>query len=191
MGGTRPLDIWRRLQSHSLPGRKKGGVRSISTTSTSFNKLIEEMHLVDIRTTNGLFTWQNKHSGERHIASRLDHFLVSESIMVGRGEIGATVLPTIGSDHWPICLEWWHLGEFINRPFHFEKFWLHHQEFRHLMKEWWESFPEIDGSCMFVFQYKLKQIKECVKKGNKESFGNIFHEKNVRNNRSKRYKSKP
>ena len=30
---------------------------------------------------------------------------------------------------------------------------------------------------MFVFQHKLKHIKECVKKWNKESFGNIFQEK--------------
>ena len=30
---------------------------------------------------------------------------------------------------------------------------------------------------MFVFQQKLKYIKECVKKWNKESFGNIMQEK--------------
>ena len=45
------------------------------------------------------------------------------------------------------------------------------------MKEWWESCPTIDGSCMFVFQQKLKHIKECIKKSNKESLGNIFQEK--------------
>ena len=128
---------------------------------------IEEMNLVNIRTTNGLFTWQNKHSGERHIASRLDHFLVSKLTMARRGEIGATVLPVASSDHWPICLEWGHLGEFINRPFRFEKLWLHHQDFHRLMKEWWENCLAIEGSCMFVFQHKLKHIKKCVKKWNK------------------------
>ena len=45
------------------------------------------------------------------------------------------------------------------------------------MKEWWENFLTIEGSCMFVFHQKLKHIKECVNKWNKESFGNIFHEK--------------
>lgn len=30
---------------------------------------------------------------------------------------------------------------------------------------------------MFVFQQKLKHIKECVKKWNRESFGNITQEK--------------
>ena len=45
------------------------------------------------------------------------------------------------------------------------------------MKEWWENCPNIEGSHMFVFQQKLKYIKECVKKWNKESFGNILQEK--------------
>ena len=45
------------------------------------------------------------------------------------------------------------------------------------MKEWWESCLAIEGSCMFVFQQKLKHIKECLKKWNRESFGNIFQEK--------------
>ena len=48
---------------------KNGGVRALSTISASFNKLVEELQLVDVRTTNRLFTWQNKHAGARHIAS--------------------------------------------------------------------------------------------------------------------------
>ena len=39
---------------------KKGGVRTTSAASNLFNKFIEEMKLVDIKSTNGLFTWQNK-----------------------------------------------------------------------------------------------------------------------------------
>ena len=153
---------------------KKGGVRAISATSTLFNKFIDEMKLVDIRSTNRLFTWQNKQSRERHIASRLNWFLVFESVLAGRGDIGAIVFPATGSDHWPIFLEWGNLGDFINRPFRFENFWLQHQDIHRLMKEWWENCPNIEGSRMFVFQQKLKYIKECVKKWNKESFGNIL-----------------
>ena len=36
---------------------KKGGVRTISVAATLFNKFIDEMKLVDIRSTNRLFTW--------------------------------------------------------------------------------------------------------------------------------------
>ena len=57
---------------------KKGGVRTISAATNLFNEFIEELNLVDIGTTNGMFTWQNKRTGDRQIASRLDRFLVSE-----------------------------------------------------------------------------------------------------------------
>lgn len=80
----------------------KGGFRTLSNISGSFNKLIEELQLTNVRTTNRLFTWHNKQSGSRHIASRLDRFLVLESTLVGEGEIGGIVLPAAGSDHWPI-----------------------------------------------------------------------------------------
>jgi hypothetical protein len=96
---------------------------------------------------------------------------------VGGGEIRTTVLPTAGFDHWPICLEWGQLGEFVKCPFWFEKFWFQHPNFRRLMKEWWESFPTIEGSCMSMFQKNLKYIKDCIKKWNRESFGNITEEK--------------
>ena len=89
-------------------------MRDLNNITASFNKLIGDLQLVDVQTTNGLFTWQNKCSGTRHIASQLDIFLVSESTLVGEGEIGATVLPDAGSDHWLICLEWGRLGEFVN-----------------------------------------------------------------------------
>ena len=47
-----------------------------------------------------------KGGGGHLVASRLDRFLVFENIMHGTGEIMVDVLPTVGSDHWPICLNW-------------------------------------------------------------------------------------
>ena len=78
---------------------EKGGIRTLSRVSTTFNKVIEDVHLVDVQTPNGFYTWQNKRLGPRHIASRLDRFLVSESILTGEGEMGAIVMPTADSDH--------------------------------------------------------------------------------------------
>ena len=116
---------------------KKGGVRTISAATNLFNEFIEDLNLVNIGTTNGMFTWKNKRTGDRHIASRLDRFLVSEQVVTGRGDVGASVLTSAGSDHWPINLEWGNTGIFIKRPFRFENFWLQHKDIRELMKEWW------------------------------------------------------
>ncbi len=74
---------------------KKGGIRNLSKTSYKF-----------IECMDNIFTWNNKRTRGRNIASRLDRFLVSESTMTMGGELEALVLPTAGSDHWPINLTW-------------------------------------------------------------------------------------
>ena len=85
---------------------KKRGIRTLSPTSNDFDNFIEEATLVDINTDNGWYNWTNKWFGDRHIASRLDHLLLSESILVGEADIAAHVLPAAGSDHWAIILQW-------------------------------------------------------------------------------------
>jgi hypothetical protein len=87
------------------------------------------------------------------------------------------VVPGAGSDHWSVCLEWARLGEFVKRPFRFEKFWLTHPDFKRLILEWWKGFEETKGSQMYTLQQKLKYIKANMKKWKKESFGNIMEEK--------------
>ena len=59
---------------------------------------------MDIKTKNGIYTWNNRRKGFCYIAERLDRFLL-------RGEhnldklINAEILPMAGSDHFPVKLE--------------------------------------------------------------------------------------
>ena len=46
-----------------------------------FRDTIKELRLVDITPWERRFTWNNKRKGDTHIASLLDRFLVSESIL--------------------------------------------------------------------------------------------------------------
>ena len=101
---------------------------------------------------------------------------MSESTLTGEGEIGDFVMPGVGLDHWPIFLEWTRLGEFIKRPFLFEKFWMTHPDFQTLVKDWWKGYQDQDGSKMYILQQKLKYIKNSLKKWN-ESFAHILIEK--------------
>ena len=87
------------------------------------------------------------------------------------------VMPAAGSDHWPISMEWENVEVNPRRPFRFEKFSLLQPDFQEKIKEWWESSPPIRGTRMYQFQHKLKILKGHIKKWNKESFRNIFHEK--------------
>ena len=115
--------------------------------------------------------------GDRGIAYRLDRFLVLESIMLNGGELKALVLPSAGSDHWPIKIEWENVGSNLRRRFHFEFFWLLQPDFQEKLKEWWEEIPTIRGTQMYQFQQNLKILKSNIKKWKKESFGNIFQRK--------------
>lgn len=58
------------------------------------------------------------------------------------------------------------------------------------MKEWWQSYPQTEGSPMYIFQRKLKYIKERIKKWNKDSFGNIMEEKEKLEKRIKKIKTR-
>ena len=78
------------------------------------------MKLVDIVTSNGIFTWNNKRGGESQVASKLDRFIISEDLMLNDKEMVARVLPFGGSDHWPIQLEIKGINAPKNRPFRFE-----------------------------------------------------------------------
>ena len=62
---------------HDL-GEKKGGIRRPYQSMEEFNELLIDQRLVDIPTTNGVFTWNNRRGGKSQIASRLDRFLLSD-----------------------------------------------------------------------------------------------------------------
>lgn len=112
---------------------------------------------------NGSFTWTNRRGGDRLIASRLDRFLVSESILLEGITIDSDILPYRGSDHWPITLEASIMGIPKNMPFRFEKLWLTHKDFSNNIKTWWKEPLPIEGTEMFKLQVRLKFIKAKLK----------------------------
>jgi len=79
--------------------KKKGGTRVLGKDSLSFQIFTENMKLVDVETSNDLFTWNSKRGGESHVASKLDRFIISENLMLIVKEIIASILPFRGSNH--------------------------------------------------------------------------------------------
>eukprot|EP00253_Pinus_taeda_P014726 PITA_14726 len=156
---------------------KKGGIRKSDSLMGRFNALIEDLRLVDIQTINGICTWNNRRGGKNQVASRLDRFLVSESIMNKDIFVEAQILPSLGSDHWPIKLEVDIKVRKGKRPFRFESFWLRDPSFIKKLEEWWcQSTIQCRGK-MRLFQLKLKELKEKIKNWNKQEFGNILEDK--------------
>eukprot|EP00253_Pinus_taeda_P016587 PITA_16587 len=145
---------------------KKGGIRKLNKDSESFVEFIMSSRLVDIQPRSGAHTWNNKRGGERQIASHLDRFLVSESLLLEVVIAHSDILPCGGSDHWPISLTTTIQGMPRNKPFRFEKFWLDHPDFIQLVGKWWQEPVEIRGTKMYKLQGKLKHIKNRIKEWN-------------------------
>jgi len=80
---------------------KKGGIRRMDRYAKAFLAFIEKTKLVDIKTSNGQFTWNNKRILHQQITSRLDRFLISESIVMQGIIMEGNILPLGGSDHYP------------------------------------------------------------------------------------------
>ena len=128
---------------------KKGGLRKLNRDAGAFADFIEIAKLVDVQPPSCSFTWNNRRGGENLIASRLDRFLISESIVLEGITVNFDILPSGGSDHWPISLEAAFLGTPRNKPFRFEKFWLQHPNFVKLLEKWWREPLNIQGTKMF------------------------------------------
>ena len=78
---------------------KKGGLRLLSGENEAFKSMINSCEMVDVQTSSGFFTWNNRRGGPHQIAKRPNHFLVSESILTMGGLLDAMVLPTSRSEH--------------------------------------------------------------------------------------------
>ena len=102
--GGKPWILGRDFNLVRNLGEKKGGIQKLNPISEYFNEVIANLELVDVRMTNGTFTWNNKRTGDRGITCHLDWFLVFESIMMAGGELSVVVLPSLSSDNWPLDL---------------------------------------------------------------------------------------
>jgi hypothetical protein len=86
-------------------------------------------------------------------------------------------IPFTSSDHWPIKLNLILYDTLSLCHFRFEALWIHHPSFMEKIEQWWNESKSIQGIPMYHFQQCLKFIKNKLKKWNKETFGNIFKEK--------------
>eukprot|EP00253_Pinus_taeda_P001936 PITA_01936 len=163
---------------------KKGGLRKLNKDSEAFTSFIDNVKLVDILPKSGNFTWNNRRGGEILIASRLDRFLISENIILDGITVESDILPTGGSDHWPISLTVAVQGTLRNKPFRFEKFWLDHPNFLELVEKWWSKPLEVFGDIFKEktrIEEKLEQIhKDWASRHNNEEYAeqerNLTHQ---------------
>lgn len=103
--------------------------------------------------------------------SKLDLFLVLEDWECHFSGVVQCTFPRPMYDHCPILLD----GGGVRSgpiPFRFQNMWLKEEEFKELLKSWWQGF-NFNGSCSLILAAKLKALKTNLKIWNNDVFGKV------------------
>ena len=87
-----------------------------------FKNLIQRDSLMNIKTKNGIYTWNNRRKGFCYIAERLDRFLLKGELSMDNLII-VEILPMAGSNHFPVKMEIKEQSKPSRNPFKCEKMW--------------------------------------------------------------------
>ena len=117
--------------------KKKGGSPVRDPEREWVEDTMLDWDMEDIKPSKGKFTWTNKRVGPRHIATRLDRFLVHSSFLTLGLFATSEILQACTSNHKPISLSF-SLGENLGLiPFHFSPLWVSMDGFYELVSESW------------------------------------------------------
>ena len=101
----------------------------------------------------------------------MDCFLVFDDWENHFNGLFQSILSRPVSDHTPILLD----GGEIRKgkiPFRFENMWLKVEDFKDLIRNWWEGYI-VQGSFCHILAVKLKALKQDLKTWNKKVLGNV------------------
>ena len=88
---------------------------------------------MDMRPSNGKYTWTNKRVGKSNIKERLDIFLIQDKIATSFSEIKSKIIHNIASDHKPVAISLGTLENFILVPFKFNSIWNYSEEVKKII----------------------------------------------------------
>ncbi|GJU35246.1 RNA-directed DNA polymerase, eukaryota [Tanacetum coccineum] len=130
-----------------------------------FNSFISQSGLVEVTLGGSHFTWCHKSATKM---SKLDRFLVSESVLSVCPNINAITLERYLSDHRPILLRENHY-DYGPTPFRFFHHWLEMDGFSKLVEDTWKGSPWVGHNAMTKLMGKLRFLKKHIREWNKSS----------------------
>ncbi|GJV23314.1 RNA-directed DNA polymerase, eukaryota [Tanacetum coccineum] len=138
-----------------------------------FNAFISGSGLVEIALGGSHFTWCHKSATKM---SKLDRFLVSESVLSAFPNINAITLERFLSDHRPILLRENHY-DYGPTPFRFYHHWLEIDGFSKLVEDIWKDSPCVGSNAMAILMGKLRCLKKRIRIWNKSNLAGINNSK--------------
>jgi len=123
--------------------------------------LLEEWDLLDIKPKKETYTWTNMGLGPRHIATRLDIFLIHSHFLSSNTSIKSYILPSLTYDHKPISLHIHDLLKYGPLPFHFNPLLINHPKVISLVELNWKAW--VLGTPVYIWEQKLIVVKQALK----------------------------
>ncbi|GKC12731.1 RNA-directed DNA polymerase, eukaryota [Tanacetum coccineum] len=141
--------------------------------ANAFNSFIANAGLEEVPLGGCSFTWCHR-SGLKK--SKLDRFLISESLLSSCPNISAITLDRYLSDHRPILLRE-SIHDYGPIPFRFFHYWCEVDGFEKLINEAWYETPGDASNDMLNLMNKLKYLKKKIRAWNdtRQSFKNSKH----------------
>jgi hypothetical protein len=118
-------------------GESWGSRSNLGSLHTFFTSLFINNNLVDIQLGKLVLTWRNGRVGEAFITKRLDHFLLSEDLVLYSGIFRFWVDFPFIFDHAPILLQLELPPVYKEIPFKFNSVWRTDKEFITLVHNLW------------------------------------------------------
>ncbi|GJR64060.1 RNA-directed DNA polymerase, eukaryota [Tanacetum coccineum] len=128
-----------------------------------FNSFISNVGLEEVPLGGCSFTWCHKSATKM---SKLDRFLISESLTNSCPNISAITLDRYLSDHRPILMRESHY-DYGPVPFRFFHYWFEIKGFDKLVEDSWNEVAVVESNAMIKMMKKLKYLKEKIRLWNK------------------------
>ncbi|GKA33082.1 RNA-directed DNA polymerase, eukaryota [Tanacetum coccineum] len=116
--------------------------------------------------------------GDFNEMSKLDRFLVSESVLSGNPNINAITLERFLSDHRPILLKD-NRYDYGPTPFRFFHHWLDMDGFNVFVENTWKNSPRVGPNALSSLMSKLRILKQQIRSWNKNNMGRRKNEQTL------------
>ncbi|GKE52618.1 RNA-directed DNA polymerase, eukaryota, partial [Tanacetum coccineum] len=127
-----------------------------------FNSFITNSNLVEVNLGGCSYTWCHKSATKM---SKLDRFLISDSLMNTCPNINAISLERLHSDHRPILLRESHL-DYGPIPFKIFHYWFDMDGFNKTVEDAWKEYPGKESNAIRYLMGKLKYLKGKIREWN-------------------------
>ncbi|KAF9589899.1 hypothetical protein IFM89_029262 [Coptis chinensis] len=145
--------------------------------------IIRDQGLLDLGFKGSPFTWSNKRVATDNIQKRLDRALSNSECHLLFPNATLHHLPAIESDHCPILLNTHPTSLSTATPFKFHHMWIDHPDYSDIISMAWHRVPLTLHPSLHSVSKHLASTKKALKIWNQSTFGNIFHQLSLLNNK--------